>query len=916
MMVNVSDRAGSTSGHPRAASLAATFIAVAMAFHPMPSRAEDYSEPPRSLGESIAPTLLVAKGVPIVIRQESQESGDRGRAWISLSREVDGQWSTSRIAGPIDFRGTEPVLYSATVDTAGELGVVTATSGTRFDIIFSGDGGGSFAGGGSVLPSEASVGPRLFPSASGGWMLFLTQASRGGGQGMAVGAANTNTIVVSASADGRDWSPPLPLVADSESLVNNYLPSSASLGGSDWVVFQHQILGNDTTPTHWWLYSKHSEDGGRTWSAAIPLTDFPDPSSAGAGGPGPQDYDNEAPFLVAAKGALFVAWQRHTTASNVVRIAVAGLDSEGRVDTKDFSYVSSPTGSSILADFLEDAGMPTVVYLDDRLAANEVWRRRLGDGGWTPPEALGLTALADPSRSGATSFARAATIGGRLYALWEYDDNAGTRLNPVNRSRVFLVEPVLHVDPPRIAIPNYNPGSRSRDEKVAVSIVMPNSPAGIARIAWTWKRDGDTPLVSPPGPTPSKEEIWKSGKVQDGAPTSIELEADADGDWVLDLSVEDRAGNRSTPASLAWFRDRTPPEAPIILPPDLGPDGSLASNTFRLDWLPSTAPDIAGYTWTVLGPLDPARVPASYSKNAPASPGASPAEAAIVAYYGLPRPPPDVLTTGTEIRQTNIDNGWWMYSVAAIDTTGNVSDTSTVVFRATRQIAFTLVTDIVPATDLMGRRTLTIDGRGFLDQGAVLRVLLARDRNGPPEVSRDAATGGFRIASNFQIEGVDVGDVPAGTYWLGVVHPKRGLYWAPGRVVIGVSGTLKYGIEYAWKPSWTFAAPSATGISIFDVIVAASAVFFGFGILLSMGQALSVVREARAVRLQVLAFVNGGPMPMAERKRALRRGRRRGLGLQLKFTFFIGVLVFFVVLLVALSLGANMVRNQSQALAR
>lgn len=876
--------------------------------------AQDFSEPPRSLGESIAPTLLVAKGVPVIIRQEAQENGDRGQAWISLSRQVDGLWSTSRIAGPIAYRGTEPVLYSAAVSPSGDLGVVTSVSATSFSVIVSTDGAATFSRNGLLRSTETAVGPRLYPSATGGWLLFLTQAQAGGDR--AVGVANTNTIVVSSSADGRGWSPLRPLVADSEGLVNNYLPSVAASGGSDWVVFQHQILGDDITPTHWWLYSKHSEDGGLTWSPSIPATDLRDPSPSGTNQPGAGNYDNQAPRLLAAGDKLYLAWQRRLVGSNLVRIAVAGLDAQGRVDAKEFSYVSSPNGSSILSDFTVDAGVPTVIYLDDRLASNEVWRRRLGGAGWQAPEALSLTVLADPTRSGATSFARAATINGRLYALWEYDDNAGTALNPINRSRVFLLEPVLHVDSPRISIPNYTPGDRSRDQQVAVAIAMPRSSAGIARVAWTWTRIGDQPLVSPPGAPPSKDEIWTKGQVQQGSPSSLSLAAPSDGAWLLDLSVEDRAGNRSNPVALTYFRDRTPPEAPILLTPELGADGSLASNSFDLRWLPSTAPDIAGYSWTVLGPLDPATVPASYLKAARAIPGGNADERALVDYYGLPRPPPAVRTTGTDIAQANIDNGYWMYSVSAIDRTGNVSETSTLVLRATRQIPFTLVTNMTQTTDLIGRRTLSIDGRGFLDQGAVQRILLARDRNAAPEVTREAATGGFRIVSNRRIDGLDIGDVPAGSYWLGIVHPLRGLYWAPGRVVIDVSGTLKYGIEYAWKPSWILSAPPTSRISIYDIIIVGSIIFFGLGILLSMGQALSVVREARTVRLQVLAFVNGGPMPSAAREREIRRGRRRGVSLGIKFTFFIAILVLFVVLLVAFPLGTTMVRNQSQALAR
>jgi len=893
--------------------------------------AADFSEPPRALAEGIAPTALIAGGSPLLFWQESGTRDGRGQAWIVRSRLVDGQWSTARIAGPTEYRGTEPILYSAAVSPSGVVALALAISGTAIEIRLSRDGGASFQLAATVTTERPTVGARVFPSASGGWLLFATQpqpeSAPAAQDATPSPAENTNSIVVAASADGATWTAPSPLVADAEGLVNNYLPAAAALGRRDFVVFQNQVLRDETATTHYVLYSKYSDDGGRTWSKALPITDYQEPAAGALAGTatgeaaGPRNYDNQAPRLVENGGRLHLAWQRRFTKGTQVRIATAVLDGEGHADPKSIFYLSSPTGSYILADFLSDEGQGgarlTALYLEDRLASNETLRRRLVDGNWSAPEALSLTALADPTRSGATSFARALTLGGRLYALWQYDDQVGPRLAPVPRQRVFLLEPVLHVDPPSVAVANYRPGGRSRDETVSVGIVMPRATAGIARLAYTWRRVGDEPLAAAPGPLPPKDEIWSGGTLVQGAPDQLRLAAPSDGAWVLRLSVEDRAGNRSVPASLAWFRDRTPPSPPVFITPALDAKGFLASNTIDLEWLPPPEKDLAGYTWAGVGPLDPLAVPAALRRGAGSKvPGLSAIETAVVAFFGLPKPPPAILGTGTNRRLDNIDDGYWLWSVAAVDTTGNISDTTTILLRADKQVPFTLVRGVRQATDLIGRRSLAVDGRGFLDQGAMAELILSRDKAGPYDYLRRVVDGGFRIVSNRLIDSVEVEDLPPGSYWLGLRHPRRGLYWAPTRVVVEVSGTIKYGLDYAYNPSWNLVGTPSTRFGFYDAIIAAGLLFCALGILFSTGQVVSAWRDGAAVRLQVLALVNGGPMPSAERKRAAERVRRKGLGLMVKFTFFIGTLVLFVVLAVALSLGLSMVRNQSQALAR
>ncbi|MFZ4618422.1 MAG: sialidase family protein, partial [Rectinemataceae bacterium] len=341
------------------------------------SAASDRSEPPRAVGRGIAPTFIQSGDEPLLFWQEASDTKAQGQAWIVRSRRVEGKWISSRVAGPLDFRGAVPILYSVAVARNGTIGLAIALSGSEIAILLSHDAGASFARAGTVRSDSTVVAPRLFPNARGGWLLFVTQPLAGvmstgpAGQGEAAAAGgspaasgaqaatgtekgfsldNTNSIQVAHSEDGVTWSSPSALVANDEGLVNNYIPYSLAYGGRDLVVFQHQVNGTEDAASHYALYSKASEDGGVTWSKALPLTEYLEPGSQAASKtPNHRYFDNQAPRLIESGGRLRIAWQRRDTRKreednrdNPVRIVTSTLDAGGRLETKDLLYISDP----------------------------------------------------------------------------------------------------------------------------------------------------------------------------------------------------------------------------------------------------------------------------------------------------------------------------------------------------------------------------------------------------------------------------------------------------------------------------------------------------------------------------------------------------------------------------------------------
>ena len=92
--------------------------------------------------------------------------------------------------------------------------------------------------------------------------------------------------------------------------------------------------------------------------------------------------------------------------------------------------------------------------------------------------------------------------------------------------------------------------------------------------------------------------------------------------------------------------------------------------------------------------------------------------------------------------------------------------------------------------------------------------------------------------------------------------------------------------------------------------------FAAAGILLSSRQVIALAREGEFVRREALALVTGGPMPQIVTGKAARALKRRSTSLRLKFTLVIAFLVIFVVLLLAVPLGYNMIQRTSSDLAR
>jgi hypothetical protein len=911
-----------------AARIAAAFALLLV----VPPSWAEFWEAPAAISEGRFPSFFATDAGPVLIWQESQVSGDSGTARIRFARFEGGFWKAGDVsdaAYSYNSNGSPPILYSATQARSGTIAVAIAASDTSIEVWKSREGGRSFTLAGKLQAGVTTVAPRIYPSASGGWFVFATQgrpsagAARGAPAADASAGSSANvaalpssvSIYIARSADGSTWSGFEPLVADDEGLLINFAPYSSPMTAKDIVVFQTFVLGEGKLSSRYQLMSKISSDGGVTWTKAKPITDFDDPS--GGTEAGPDYYDNEAAQLVPSGGKLYIAWERRRTKSTQTQVWAARIDESGGLDPKTAGSSASATGSFMLSQLTDLGSGPALLALEEKLKANRVLFSTSKEGTWTSEDA-DLVGKSDPTGTGLVNFARAIQVGGRIFLAWQIDSG--------ENSRILAMPPVTSVGPPALVPINFVLGKRARPDSVQIRVDMPRDAAGLKGYAFIWKKTPDkASAASIAQAAPGLAELWKSGVRRDPGDSSLSLAATQDGNWTLWASVEDNAGNRSSPANLSYYRKRLPPAAPIVMPPETDEGGFLASNSFTIRWIAPEADDLAGYTWDLsyAGPLETGNSPSSTilaagkapASQAPALPGLSSYESSLVRALGLRLPPPGVLGTGESYSADNVEDGYYVFSVSAIDTTGNISGVASMLLKADKYKPYTVVTLADPKRDDLGRTVLRILGRGFLADGDIERVAISRSGREPYDIDRSLAKGDYRISSDRELVGLAFEDAEAGSYRIGLYHSTRGWYWTGPLLAIDSSGTIKYGVTASYEPAFRLFPGRNRPFTIYDVMVLMAVAFAAAGILLSSRQIIAVAREGEALRRDAFALVTGGPMPQAISGKAARALGRRGVGLRVKFTLIIAVLVIFVVLMLAIFLGYNMIIRTSSELA-
>jgi hypothetical protein len=237
--------------------------------------------------------------------------------------------------------------------------------------------------------------------------------------------------------------------------------------------------------------------------------------------------------------------------------------------------------------------------------------------------------------------------------------------------------PDTSVTPPSVRGLDFSPDQPSKRNRANVRWSLPDDSSGILGFSYLWSRD--------PKAEPIKSVMALETTTQAG------FDADEDGAWYFTVRAQDYAGNWSASSRITFIRDTTAPGVPMPEPPLASADGFIASNSFSLTWSAPPEKDVAGYTWILeyLGPLDrlPARkrpAPVPETDAAPTyklSPGSRYEDTLWTARVPV-FPQPAIRTVDPRADFSNIDDGYWAFSVAAIDGVGNVGAAARILLRA------------------------------------------------------------------------------------------------------------------------------------------------------------------------------------------------------------------------------------------
>ena len=789
-------------------------------------------------------------------------SASSGQIYLSAGSSNDGiSWTWARrFFGPVPYSGlepgSEPFVYSMVIDKAGRILVAVTSAEREITVLASAEGNLSLSPVAHIVSQQSLVAPSLFLTGNGRFLLFATQAA---------GNRTSLSLVWSLSRDGQSWTTLTPFVAPGQPGDGVQLqPDHVTFHGREIVVFQSQKLGEDA----YQVFLKESLDGGDSWQQAREITGLPGFADTIDGtNYKPQNFTNQRPRIAALGNVIGLAWERALLGRATLNLFYCELDQDGNV-TRPIERVDQSPGS--LFGQIIPLGARELLLYEQSAAAT--YRVILSERGklWSPQ-------VLSRGLAGSSQFPHAVVFKGSLHIFWELKAQA--------TSQLVGLRPKTSVEAPSLTPVGFQPGTPVRSDVATIRWRQPDDPMGIELYDVTVSF-GDAV-------------VERKRLTADTPDTTFSRPVTKDGTWRIEVIAQDIAHNRSRPVSLDFVRDTTPPHPVILNPPVADGTGFLPSNSFTVSWTPPADKDVVGYSWE--------------EQRISAVPGAVPGDK-----VKLILPPHRPMTAETSVTFNNLENGVHAVSVVAIDRAGNTSAPATITVRLNKFKIFTAIYAVLSATDEMGNVHLTIRGKGFISNGAIKELYLTH-RDAPPyDRVLTAGAPGFSVVSDTQITGPVLDNtVPSGSYLIGLLQtPGKPYFWPGGRIDFEVPGTFKVGTFNVLLPRWIGGQPPRSGVSLDEIEVILLAALLAAVGFVSIRKMVSVAQEGAQIRGEVLALLAGRPSAAwEERKTRMKELQRKGVGLRLKFTLLMVVLVTIIVLIVSVPLGVQMIGQQSQSLA-
>ena len=815
-----------------------------------------YWENPEIISSNDARFHKTASGggtAAVVWHEFIKQDKETGLVYLSMASTKDGEnWNKKeRFAGPFQYTGNEVPVCSVAVDKKGTIFIAVSSDDNAVNIFISNDLGESFREIIQKTSFNMTVGPRLFIKEDGAPILFVTKES-----------GESLSIFYSVSDSLYNWSEFVQL-APEPGFDLNFLPSFISKDGVEYVVYQSFIVKQRST---YQLFLKKSFDGGRTWGDAVHLTEINEEVSGR--NVNSDFFDNQRPNVKLDSDTLTVVWERRYLNDQNPQIYLGRYTLDGIIkgDAEKVSAGGRNCNYPVIADY---RGKEIITWFDNRMGDYRIVAAENTGIFWQDRDLSPM--------EGNSVFGQPVKYGDKLFIFWENRSN--------DKSRLILLSPDTTVAAPVIRPVNFRSGIRASQNRFDFSWNLPDDASGIAGFSYSY---GTSPQGNPP----------KKIKTV-AAKRNAEITVREDGDWYLYVSASDYAGNWSQPAVFKFTRDTVPPGKVIFSDPETDKNSFLVSNSFNIEWTAPAGEKSEGYSFRI-DPVDsrPRYTLEEYAER-----------------WRVKKPAGRISTSGNSESFRNIDNGVWAFTVSALDEAGNLGEAETYFFKTNKYVPVTYITNIRPVVDALEQVNIKIEGRGFSVGGNISSVILDRDGKEPWDNIYYLDNNEYSIKSDRIIDDFTVADVDEGMYRIGLIHPKRGLYFTKPIIKLEPGGTVKYGYfrtdgETSWKPAGKQLFSIDSGKAVFWGLITLFAVVLIF----SAVRLKSVVEEGRRFRKDIDAIMRGTDIESISRKERIKKMKKQGISLRIKFTLFVIVIVLAVVLMVALPLGRFMLDTQKRNL--
>lgn len=834
-------------------------------------------ENPENLVEYRARFMKAAsdgRAMVVVWQEYIEKKEDGGKISLSLQVTEDGRnWRKLRdFAGPFEYTGKEVPLFSLAMSESGVI-YIAVLAGEKSVLIYrSVDRGSSIQLASSIEMDATTISPYIFSRADGGLILFatkdlsqsqLTQVGDAEEEGEAsIVRVSASALFYSRSDEGTEWSDFFPFVQDSQlSKRIHFSPHMTSTGEKEYVLFVALVEDPGSEQYTYQIYSKTSEDRGKTWALSDLTTSFNE--VVGGTARTASEFTNMRPFVGYVGDTLAVVWER-SVGFGQRQIYYLALDDDGKVFGTP-EIVSRSVRAASSPQLFEHNGRVFVLWFQSVAGTEHIYFAEKDGVVWEPKDLSEKV----PGRS---QFGSAVSLGRELYVLWE--NRRGTDSN------LMILKPDKTISTPRITTIGFRNAGRYKRDDFVITWTEPSDSSRIRGYSVNWDREEN-------GQAP--KEILASMENR-----RADINLSEDGNWYIHVAAQDRAGNWSDTVTASLFRDTTPPGYVEFAEPDVDDKGYLAANTNTIRWNAPEGDDIAGfiYSFQFLDFLEGSRMLVGYNiRN------------------------PYISTVVPEFSFRNRDNGLWACSVAAVDSVGNVGPYETLYMLMDKYVPETYVTSVAYTRDELGRIEMNITGRGFAAGGNVDRIVLDRDRRLPYDYVYRESLDAYRVSNDrfitdLVLEGLDEGD-----YWVGVIHPERNLHYSPKTIAIEAMGKVKFGDFRSIGPlKLTVMRGGRITVSFSAIVIMIAFAIAVFLVLFSSQRVALIAREGRMLQIEVRALLTG-ELRIGEKEERLKSMLRRGIGLRLKFSFFTIVLVISTVLIVAFPLGITMTSTQERILA-